>query len=145
MNKSIYDLLRRNRIWPKRIISHSKSADRDANREFDIEQYIDEVFLISQRKKQRNQCTYCKTSLQTINRKLHNGLTVERMDNALAHLKNNCVLCCSSCNCRRFTVCSLESTKNQKYLKQRMKFAGALRGTFKQILKYNDSRRSCYS
>ena len=48
-------------------------------------------------------CCLCNEPYETIivNGKVVSNLTVDRIDNSLAHLKSNCRLCCRKCNCAR--------------------------------------------
>ena len=143
-SRFIYDHLRRVSLWPRRIISHSKWCDRVKERPVVESAYIDEDFLKNQIKRQRGSCFYCKYKMQVFNRKLHNGLTVERLDMAKPHTKENTVLCCSACNCRRFTQESLTKPRTKKYLRKRKKRALAISEIHDEIRKFDSSRRGVF-
>ena len=121
-----YDLLRRNKRWQHRIVSHSKCSDRNSERDWEPDSYITAEFLTNLRKIQHNLCLYCKYPLITFNRKQHNGLTVERLDNEIAHTRDNSRICCHACNCRKLTPARLLETKIIRYLERRRKHGQAL-------------------
>jgi hypothetical protein len=125
MNRFTYDLLRRNKRWQHRIVSHSKSSDRNSERDWEPDSYITAEFLTNLRKIQNNLCFYCKYPLITFNRKQHNGLTVERLNNEIAHTKDNSKICCHACNCRKLTPARLQEAKIVSYLERRMKHGQA--------------------
>ena len=126
MNRFDYDLIRRNKRWQHRIVSHSKSSDRNSEREWEDDTYITPDFLTFLRQFQNNLCFYCKYPLITYNRKKHNGLTVERIDNNIAHTKTNSKICCHACNCRKLTPTRLQNAKIVRYLERRRKHGQAL-------------------
>ena len=86
--------------WAHRVCVHSKLTDKKKNRSFNQNNYITPNRLKQIREIQDNKCIYCNTELQTYNRKRPNGLTIERLDNNLAHITSNCVICCFHCNVR---------------------------------------------
>ena len=140
-DKFYYDLFRRNKLWAKRIVSHSRCSDRAADRTI-TNNYITEQFLKDRVKKQRNKCHYCSFKMQTYNRRRHNGLTGERLDMALPHDKSNVVLCCYACNVRKFTPQNLIRPKTINYLARRKKQADAIRKIHAEICQFTDSRRA---
>ena len=85
--------------WAYRCVVHSRLADRKAQRDF-TEEYITPVRLQFIRGLQQNKCIYCRCEMQTLNRKMRDGLTIERIDNSKAHITKNCVLSCHQCNMR---------------------------------------------
>ena len=143
-NRFIYDHLRRISLWPRRIVSHSKYSDRRQERPIIESEYIDEEFLKNRNKKQKGRCFYCKFQMQKYDRKAHDGLTCERLDMNQPHTKTNVVLCCSSCNCRKFTPESLTRKKTKKYLRNRKKRANTLKEIHDEICKYSVSRRGAF-
>ena len=143
-DRFIYDYFRRMNLWPRRIVSHAKCSDRFYDREFLAVEYIDPQFLVNRLKRQKRKCHYCTTLMQIYNRRAHDGLTCERLDMQLPHTKRNVVLCCSACNCRRFTPKSLLTPRNIKYITQRTRHAHALKQVLKTIRSLDDSRRSTY-
>ena len=102
--------------WANRIIVHSKLHDKKYKRTYAEEYYIDPDFLIERRKKRNNQCIYCGIPLQSFNRKRFNGVTVQRLNNRLAHIKDNCVIACFQCNNFRM---ELENPKSLKRMEAR--------------------------
>jgi hypothetical protein len=44
-------------------------------------------------------CSYCNIELQYMAPYLPNFATIDRIDDSLGHLKDNCVIACRSCNC----------------------------------------------
>ena len=85
----------------QRIVRDSKSADKRYNRTSELD-YIDEQRISDLLVMQENQCYYCEDHMvfgAGIDRsKDPNGLTLERVDNDLPHIIENCILACSSCN-----------------------------------------------
>ncbi len=140
-----YDLERRRRLWARRMVSHSKYADRVAGRNYNENTYITAIELKSLRKKQKNRCCYCDVSMQTYNRSLWNGLTIERIDSSLPHASLNCRICCHTCNCKRFDKKNITLYRNRKYLQDRKRQAKAVREVLCDITKFHDSRRSCFA
>lgn len=85
------------KVTIKNWIKSSKQADKKHNR-FDIVNYIDYSFCKLLTEEYTN-CYYddCKVELQYI--EYNDTLaTIERLDNAIGHIKSNCVLCCMRCN-----------------------------------------------
>ena len=90
--------------WFKKMIEGSKRKDIKMNRFNAAKNYfISEEFLTYQRKFQQNKCYHCGIFMQSDQRKQNDGLTVERLDNAIGHTKSNCVLACYPCNIHRLT------------------------------------------
>ena len=91
--------------WATRKIHRSRLHDRDAGRiplDSVPADFIDKEFLENERKKLQNKCCYCFVIMQTENMLgVDDGLTVERIDNDLPHLKSNCTLACWECNTHR--------------------------------------------
>jgi hypothetical protein len=82
-------------------IQNYKRQDEKAKREFKVDEYIDEEFIFSQQKKTNNKCSYCLKDLELFidnDNTVKTNLTIDRVDNKLAHLKNNCKICCLICN-----------------------------------------------
>jgi hypothetical protein len=84
------------------MVSSSKQADRKAGRNFDNDDYIDSECCANMLIEQNGDCCYCQCHMvygPGINRRIHpDALTVERIENPLAHLKTNCLLACMMCN-----------------------------------------------
>ena len=93
------------KYWKRNVVSASKCNDRRKWEQYEIDDYgmyltqerLDELLTL-----QDGRCTYCSTVLQYgagMNRKTNpNALTVERVDNNVPHVIENCLLACSSCN-----------------------------------------------
>ena len=82
-------------------IQNYKNQDNKAKREFKADDYIDEDFIFQQKKKTNNKCSYCLKDLQIFidnNNNVISDLTIDRVDNRLAHIKSNCKICCFMCN-----------------------------------------------
>jgi hypothetical protein len=96
------------RRWRNNIICSSRAADRRRWSADAIANYgayltierVDELLVM-----QQGQCFYCGVPLMYgtgIDRSTHRaGVTIERADNAVPHVIENCVLACSSCNTAR--------------------------------------------
>lgn len=98
--------------WWANIISSSKYNDKKYERFEDIN-YIDKEFLINQKKKQNNKCIYCDKIMTSGGKRTLSTLSIERIDNNLGHLKDNCVFACWGCNHKRHIRCSFEEFKNK--------------------------------
>ena len=90
--------------YPFRMIRDSKSADIASGRYQKVkDNYITPEYIQYLHNKQQNRCIYCAVFMDWINRKGENGLTVERVDVSIGHSKENCVLACLKCNCKKLT------------------------------------------
>ena len=91
--------------WYNRIIRDSLKNDRRYGRTICAEiPYINTKSLFEMQTKQQNKCWYCLCEMNWLERRTSkNGLTVERIDNALPHYVSNCTLACKRCNSRKFT------------------------------------------
>jgi hypothetical protein len=82
----------------------SKNSDRKMARPFQDIDYIDEKYVLDLLKLQESYCTYCHNRMaygKGINRKSDlMAVTIQRIDNSIAHIKSNCVLSCALCNQR---------------------------------------------
>ena len=88
-------------IYDQRICCHSKDSDTKMNRPVIEHSYITPRRIRMLRRLQRNKCLYCSQTLQVLNRRQPDGLTVERLRNYLPHNSDNVILCCHQCNVRR--------------------------------------------
>ena len=86
--------------WQLMIIRASRSQDNKKNRT-SKDEYITPDFVQRLRKVMRSKCSYCRCLMQVKDRTLPDGLTIQRLDNARPHTKNNCTLACHKCNVRR--------------------------------------------
>ena len=84
------------------IIGSSKQHDKDNNQFFDLTtQNVKDL-----RQTQNDCCKYCAVSMQTKNRNLPDGLTIDRTDSSKGHTKENCVL--SSLDLIYMTICRVQ-------------------------------------
>jgi hypothetical protein len=82
-------------------VQNYKKQDEKAKRDFKADDYIDENFIFHQQKKSNNKCSYCLKDLEIFidnNNNVKSDLTIDRIDNGLAHIKSNCKLACFLCN-----------------------------------------------
>jgi hypothetical protein len=86
-------------ITIKNWINDSKKDDKKYNR-YDEINYIDYDFCKELIKESGKFCYYCDIELQYIeyNKTL---ATIERLDNNIGHIKENCVIACKNCNIGR--------------------------------------------
>ena len=92
----------RQRVWFKRCVWKSSRKDRLKNRTSE-DNIVKPTRLRTLRILQNNKCFYCEKSMQVENRRKSDGLTIERLNNAEPHTVKNCVLACSSCNCKKLS------------------------------------------
>jgi len=98
--------------WARRMVSHSRGSDAIYNRlPTTMSDYITPEYLHLLRSAQENRCAFCTIDMQHEHRKLHDGITIQRLVNSQPHEKHNCLLACHSCNCRR-----VETGCNDDYL-----------------------------
>jgi hypothetical protein len=87
------------RITIQNWIHNSKKDDKKYNR-FDETNFIDYEFCKELIRESGKNCYYCDIELQYIE---YNSTlaTIERLDNDIGHIKDNCVIACRTCNiCR---------------------------------------------
>ena len=91
--------------WYNRIVRDSRHSDKKKRRtNYEEADFIDADRLLELQNEQENKCYYCFEALNWMERRSSKqGLTVERLDDFLPHIKSNCVLACKSCNSARFT------------------------------------------
>ena len=120
-----------------RIVRDSRTTDALKGREYDPTEYVDTPFLISLQQKQRNKCHHCGIFMNWLERRSQrNGLTLERLDNALPHVRSNCVLACKSCNSQKL---SREKSLLRKY------FNIWYHKTFSVVANFKGERRACFA
>ena len=108
----IMNKLWKQRNWSRRMVCHSRGSDIIYGRlPADMSNYIDPNYLQRLRTAQDNRCSFCTVDMQTENRKHSDGLTIQRLNNAIGHTKPNCLLSCFQCNCKR-----VETGCNDEYL-----------------------------
>jgi len=86
--------------WAKRIILDSKRVDQEHGRYVEVN-HIDEPFIAKTLAAQESKCAYCNQTMlfgEGVKRNQPLGLTIQRIDNAMGHVKANCILCCFLCN-----------------------------------------------
>ena len=105
---------RRQTQWWHCIIANSRTSDTVRGRRTDTD-YIDKEFLLQQQKDQHNCCFYCMKKMVSANPcdadfipYAENRLSIERVDNDLPHVKDNCLLACLGCNRQRNNRYSFE-------------------------------------
>ncbi len=87
------------------IVQASKKSDKKRNRRFKEEEYVSCRWIHEQLEMQYSRCVYCCCKMlfgEGMSRKDPDGLTIERIDEKVAHIKENCVLACSLCNNRSY-------------------------------------------
>lgn len=91
--------------WYNRIVRDSRYNDRKAGRVIDpTRKFISTKRLFTLQENQANLCYYCQANMAHTNRRSNpNGLTLERLNNGYPHYEDNCVLCCKSCNSKRYS------------------------------------------
>ena len=100
------------RNWARRMVCHSRGSDIIYGRlPANMDNYITPQYLQRLRAVQDNQCAFCTVDMQAENRKHPDGLTIQRLDNAVGHTMPNSLLSCFQCNCRR-----VETGCNDEYL-----------------------------
>jgi hypothetical protein len=83
------------------MVNASIKSDKRSNRLYEKEHYITKEWIHETLEIQQNLCIYCSCLMlfgEGVCRTDPNGLTIERKDNQLAHIKENCVLACARCN-----------------------------------------------
>ena len=79
-------------------VADSKQADKKHKRDWTPGTYVTKGDLLALWQRSQN-CHYCKCVMQFEDGQKKDGATIERLDNTLAHTKENCVIACRSCNC----------------------------------------------
>lgn len=81
----------------KKIIGYMRQ-DALAKRAIDDAYYVDNAWVLNQSKKQCHRCSRCFEVMNLNNKNDDLDWTIDRIDNNLAHEKNNCTLMCLKCN-----------------------------------------------
>ena len=82
-------------------VENYKEQDENAGREIDNDyvtaEWIEEEF------KTNRVCYICKELIEfeIKDDHVHSNLTLDRIDNSIAHTKDNCQICCKWCNCSK--------------------------------------------
>ena len=80
-------------------LTQLKRGDKERKRDCKLETYVTKEDLLALWERSQN-CHYCKCVMQFEDGRKKDGATIERLDNTLAHTKENCVLACRDCNLR---------------------------------------------
>ena len=85
------------------MIASATSADKVADRKYEAKDYITIPAIEQLVIKQDDKCLYCTGPFdhEAPNRQWPDAPTLERLDEALAHTSDNCILACYYCNCAR--------------------------------------------
>lgn len=87
-------------LYFKQKVESYKSQDRKTQREFNNDDYVN-VDWINEQYEKNKYCLFCKKHYELYldeNSTVVSNITVDRINNKLAHTKNNCQLCCHHCN-----------------------------------------------
>jgi len=101
-SKEELDKMLKSRIqlyFKEKVLSY-KLQDKKAEREFIDEEFIDAKWITEEFDNNKC-CRFCKTYYEirlNEDSNIVSNLTVDRINNTLAHVKNNCQLCCHHCN-----------------------------------------------
>ena len=82
-------------------VENYKIQDRKANRKWEEKDFITESWINKQIELHGTYCKFCKTNMElyvTEENRVESNVTVDRVDNKLAHVQSNCQLCCLKCN-----------------------------------------------
>lgn len=81
-----------------------KTQDNKAKRIWKDESFIDSIWFNKMLEKQNYKCYYCQSEFQLDvddNSNVNSNITADRINNSKAHLQNNCLLACLTCNTSR--------------------------------------------
>lgn len=81
-----------------------KIQDKNANREWEKVDYIDEPWIKAQIEKYGTVCKFCNKNMELYvdeSGNVQSNLTVDRIDSSKPHITSNCQLMCNSCNCSK--------------------------------------------
>lgn len=87
-------------LYLKQKVDCYKSQDRKAEREYVEDDFVD-VKWINEKFEASKYCLFCKKHYELYldqDSNVISNITVDRINNKLAHTKNNCQLCCHHCN-----------------------------------------------
>jgi 5-methylcytosine-specific restriction endonuclease McrA len=126
--------------WREIVVHNSKIHDLQKWQQDEIDDYgsylteerVEELLTL-----QNGQCTYCSTTLRygagVKRNRIPNGLTVERVDNNVPHVIENCLLACSSCNTARGAFYSHDEFK-EHYANIKLRLVKKCRGSCTGIM-----------
>ena len=99
--------------WVNRMLWDSKTKDKKKGlydpEHFITRNYVERIWLF-----QNQKCHYCEKQMQIKKRNLHDGCTIERLDNNFGHTIKNCVLACWKCNTGKGYAYMWKKKKQQK-------------------------------
>lgn len=81
-----------------------EATDKAKNYKWTKGEFIDAFWFADAFEHCKGNCPVCTVPLETDldgNNIVHSNLTADRLDNSLPHIKSNCRLLCTSCNCTR--------------------------------------------
>ena len=86
----------------REMVRYSRKADKKSKRSYKEEDYINIGSIEEMWTIQEGKCEYCECKMMFgsgINRQTNrDAVTIERVDNDLAHTMENCILACRGCN-----------------------------------------------
>ena len=91
-------------------ISGYKQQDKNANRSYNSDDYVDIDFIKKlliyknlDHYKNLKHCEMCETpfNIQINNGIVNSNISIDREDNSIGHIKTNCILLCVNCNCSK--------------------------------------------
>tara|TARA_R110000868_G_scaffold30901_2_gene113743 strand:- start:3313 stop:4005 length:693 start_codon:yes stop_codon:yes gene_type:complete len=88
----------------KNMIKDSKTSDKKSNRTYEEEYYITKVFLNELWIKQDKKCYYdcCNIEMALdFDKSNTKRISIQRLNNDIAHIQSNCVFSCIQCNVSR--------------------------------------------
>ncbi len=87
-------------LYLKQKVESYKSQDKKAQRQFVDEEFVDAKW-INEKFNENKYCLFCKKHYELYldeDSNVVSNITVDRINNSIAHTKNNCQLCCHHCN-----------------------------------------------
>ena len=84
------------------MILNSRKEDKKKNREYNEEDFINLDFLYKIYMEQESLCFHCDGHMNLeFNKESRNKkqITIQRLNNSVAHVQSNCVFACFECNC----------------------------------------------
>ena len=78
--------------------------DKKCFRDYNINDYVNTEWIYEQLDKQNNKCLICFIPLEAFlneNNIVKSNITIDRIDNKISHIKNNCQILCNMCNCSK--------------------------------------------
>ena len=78
--------------------------DKKCFRDYNIHDFVDIEWIYEELDKQNNKCLICFIPLEAFlngNNIVKRNITIDRIDNKISHIKNNCQLLCNMRNCSK--------------------------------------------